>query len=219
MEKRPPRPMTLFDELTMPPQFRMMKLMLPYTPATMRPMLAIFIKFMELQHTIQLFSQNPNALSPTQDSFSEGRENTQGFSLHMIEEILPYLSPQEQEMFENMRNMMSMMEMMQMMQEMQEPFGNSNTQNTQETASNPEAAFEDEASSASQTDFSNKAPASNPSSKSNAMGFSGLNPMDLLQNMLPPQQQEMFRTYQNLFEMEGDDSHERMDESSATEGH
>ena len=54
MEQRPPKPMTPFDELTMPPQFRMLKLMLPFTPDTMRPMLAVFIKFMELQHTIRL---------------------------------------------------------------------------------------------------------------------------------------------------------------------
>ena len=114
MEKRTPRPMTLFDELTMPPQFRMMKLMLPFTPAQTRPMLAILIKFMELQHTIRLFSENPDALSPPQDSLARAdMANTQGFSLHMIEEILPYLAPQERDMFENMKNMMNMMEMMQ----------------------------------------------------------------------------------------------------------
>lgn len=203
MEKRPPRPMTLFDELTMPPQFRMMKLMLPYTPVTMRPMLAIFIKFMELQHTIQLFSENPNVLSPSQDFLAQGHANTQGFSLHMIEDILPYLSPQESEMFENMRNMMNMMEMMQMMQMMQEmqgegaePFDGTASANPQETSPPQDVAM------------------NNP-----ATGFSNINPMDFLQNMLSPQQQEMFRTYQNIFEMEGDDSHERMDESSAAEKH
>lgn len=213
MDKRTPRPMTLFDELTMPPQFRMMKLMLPYTPATTRPMLAILIKFMELQHTIRLFSENPNALSPSQDSLAQGNTaNAQGFSLHMIEEILPYLAPQERDMFENMKNMMGMMEMMQMMQEMQEM---PETDDRQETAEEQgprkpqgeHGGYTDGTPPPGRPGFSDGA-----AQASTGTPFSGLNPMDLLQNMLSPQQQEMFRTYQNIFESEGGDSHERMDE-------
>lgn len=119
MEQRPPKPMTPFDELTMPPQFRMLKLMLPYTPDTMRPMLAVFIKFMELQYTIQLVSENPAVFSPGKTEVSSQNPTSHGFSVDKIEELLPYLSPQESEMFESMRNMMNMMEMVQMMQEMQ----------------------------------------------------------------------------------------------------
>jgi hypothetical protein len=212
--------MTLFDELTMPPQFRMMKLMLPYTPATTRPMLAILIKFMELQHTIRLFSENPNALSPSQDSLAQGdTAGPQGFSLHMIEEILPYLAPQERDMFENMKNMMGMMEMMQMMQEMQgmqESQEMPETDDPQETAGaqEPRGSQGENNEHANGTPpagdfgFSGDAARENAAQASTGMAFSGLNPMDLLQNMLSPKQQEMFRTYQNIFESEGGDSHE-----------
>lgn len=222
MEKRTPRPMTLFDELTMPPQFRMMKLMLPFTPAQTRPMLAILIKFMELQHTIRLFSENPDALSPPQDSLARAdMANTQGFSLHMIEEILPYLAPQERDMFENMKNMMNMMEMMQMMQEMQgmqesqEMQGMQESQEMQGMQESQERQGMQESREIRETDdHQETADAQGPQKPQGASGttFSGLNPMELLQNMLSPQQQEMFRTYQNIFESEGGDSHERMDE-------
>lgn len=211
MEKQPPRPMTLFDELTMPPQFRMMKLMLPYTPAATRPMLAILIKFMELQHTIQIFSENPNALSPSQSISEKGQANPQGFSLSMIEEILPYLSPPEREMFENMRNMMNMMEMMQMMQEMQGMQGmqgNEDARQTSDAEATRDMGEDSDAGQAQNAWENTDAPFAN--------GFPSMNPMDLLQNMLSPSQQEMFRTYQNIFEKEGGDSHERMDEQPTT---
>ncbi len=158
MEQRPPKPMTPFDELTMPPQFRMLKLMLPFTPDTMRPMLAVFIKFMELQHTIRLVSENPAVFSAGKFMFSSPNSTSQEFSLNQIDDILPYLSPKESEMFESMRSMMNIMEMMQMMQGMQ------TNQDTSES--------------------------------------SGLNPMDFLQNMLSPDQQELFRGYQHILDDE-----------------
>lgn len=173
MEQRPPKPMTPFDELTMPPQFRMIKLMLPFIPDNIRPMLAVFLKFMELQYTIQLVSQNPNCFSP--GGFTSRAPSSQGFSLEQMEEILPYLSQQESEMVESMRSMMNMMNMMQAMQEMQA------TQNT------------DDSGSSDQDDWN---------------GNSGFDPMTFLQTMLSPDQQERFRTYQNIFETEGEDSHE-----------
>lgn len=166
MEQRTPTPMTPFDELTTPPQFRMLKLMLPCTPDSMRPMLAVFIKFMELQYTMRLVSENPSvfssgksALSSEKGMFSSANAEHSFFPSDWIDEILPYLSPRESEMLESMRNMMNMMEMMQGMQEM--------------------------------------------STEQNSSASSGLNPMDFLQNMLSPDQQELFQNYQNILD-EGD---------------
>ena len=45
MEKRPIFPMTQLDTLVTTQELQLMKLMLPYIPANMRGMLAVYIKF------------------------------------------------------------------------------------------------------------------------------------------------------------------------------
>ena len=51
-----PSPMTLLDELTTPVQFRILKLLLPFFSFSQQRMLATWIKFSELQRTLELFS-------------------------------------------------------------------------------------------------------------------------------------------------------------------
>ena len=215
MEKQPPRPMTPFDELTIPPQFQMLKLMLPYTPVSMQPMLAVFLKFMELQNTVRLFSgAKPPAFS-TRKAPCDQSSYGQGFSADMLEEILPYLSPQESSAFENIRGMMEMMEMLQMMQAMQ-----------------GELAPEESQSPGSPENGQNNTPKKEPSKSGQSGNFkggtfpfeawlsggsNGAGPMNLMMSMLTPEQKELFQTYQNIFETEGEDSHGRMDEQPKTE--
>ena len=55
MEKKPPLPMTPFDTLVTSPELQMMKLMLPYTPASYQRFLAFYIKFSELRNAISYF--------------------------------------------------------------------------------------------------------------------------------------------------------------------
>ena len=57
MDKRPPRPMTPFDEFVSSPQLQTIKLLLPYAPAPGQRLLAAFIKFFELRRAILLFSR------------------------------------------------------------------------------------------------------------------------------------------------------------------
>ena len=57
MEKKPPEPMTPFDELVTSPVLQAVKLLIPYTPASGRQMLAAFVKMQELRQAIQLFSK------------------------------------------------------------------------------------------------------------------------------------------------------------------
>ena len=167
MEKKTNRPLTPFDELTVPPELQMLKLLLPYTPASSQKSLGILIKFLELQHTIQFFqhftvklhSQTLNGDSPSLTG--------------VLEEITPYLPENEQSMLSTFRDVMNMMEMVQMFQ----------------TTSNTDS--------------------------DNSSGT--FNPKDLIMGMLSPEQQEMFQTYQNIFEQEGDATHERMDEQSSSE--
>lgn len=101
MEERPSRPMTPFDVSFTPPFLYTMKLLLPYTPPETQRFLAIFIKFSELRHVLYEFHR---LKSRPADS--------------ILEDIKPYLSPEEQESFSQVENIMNMMSMMEMMQSM-----------------------------------------------------------------------------------------------------
>lgn len=55
MEKKTPRSLLPFDELTMPGDLYLLKLLLPFIPAHMQKLLAIFIKYLELSYTLRTF--------------------------------------------------------------------------------------------------------------------------------------------------------------------
>lgn len=109
MEKKSPKPMTPFDEMVTPPHLQMLKVFLPYTPASNQKFLGIFIKFMEFQQTIHFFQSFNIPLH----SQTLGPDS----SADMFEDLKPYLPPQTAEMADTFMNMMNMMEMMQMFQE------------------------------------------------------------------------------------------------------
>lgn len=102
MEQKPPRPMTPFDNLVTPPHLYTLKLMLPYTPPSVQRMLGIYIKFLELRHTMEYFHGFPASSSPSS----------------ILEELKEYMGPEEREQMEQMEGIMNMMEMMQSMQSM-----------------------------------------------------------------------------------------------------
>lgn len=84
-----------------------MKLMLPYIPANMRGMLAVYIKFTEFTNTIHLFHSTGNG-SPDGPIHSK--------SIHSPEDILQDLSffmdPAEADNISMMFNMMNIMKQM-----------------------------------------------------------------------------------------------------------
>lgn len=102
MDKKTPRPMTPFDLLTVPDDLYSIKLFLPYTPVSMQRFLAIYVKFVELRHTIAYFHGFPSRSSPND----------------MMVDLKPYLSEKEQSMMEQAETMIRMMEMLQNMQSM-----------------------------------------------------------------------------------------------------
>lgn len=83
MEKRPIFPMTQLDTLVTTQELQLMKLMLPYIPANMRGILAVYIKFTEFINTIHLFHSTGNG-SPDGPIHSK--------SIHSPEDILQDLS-------------------------------------------------------------------------------------------------------------------------------
>lgn len=113
MEEKTGCPMTPFDEMTTPADIRTLKLMIPYVPFPARRYLGIFIKFQELQSTIHFF-RNPD--SRICHAHSTGPPPS---LWDILEEITPFLRPEEAETMSNLKNIMNMMEMVQMVQSMQ----------------------------------------------------------------------------------------------------
>lgn len=110
MDKKTPRPMTPFDELTTPYPLSILKLLLPYLSPNGRSPLWILIKFMELQYTISIF-KHPETFLTGQSS---GQQPTSPAEL--LDEIVPYLPPEQAQTADTFRNALNIMEMMNMAQ-------------------------------------------------------------------------------------------------------
>lgn len=91
--------MTPFDCQTIPQWIYLLKLILPYTPSKFQHLLAVFIRFQEMQFTINHF--NGFGTNRTLDN--------------IIHDVKPYMDPDTQEMIEQMASMMDIMNMMEMM--------------------------------------------------------------------------------------------------------
>ena len=181
MEEKTPKPMTPFDELVTPPQLQMLKLFLPYTPASNQQFLGVFIKFQELQQTISFFQNFENDLHS--QAFGSGQAPSM---MEMLQELRPYLPQQQAEMMDTFLNMMNIMEMMQMFQE--------SSQGQENGFSDTDSGFSSENSSAGAS--------GGGTGHMGGMGnmFSGgFNPMDMMMGMLTPDQQNMFQMYNSMF--------------------
>ncbi|MEE1086076.1 MAG: hypothetical protein U0L05_02730 [Schaedlerella sp.] len=148
MDRKQPGLMTPFDEMTTPRQLRFIKLLLPFLPASNQQMIGILIKFLELQHTIQIFQHTSDSLH-----ISQTKNSNPGTLSDLFENLLPYLSSEEIQAANSFRSVMSMMEMMQMLSPVDEALN----------------------------------------------GNDSFNPMNIILEMLSPEQQEMFQTYQTMF--------------------
>lgn len=56
-------PFTPFDHMTQTRELQMLKTMLPYMRESQKKQFAVLIKYMELQNTVQVFSQEDKVLS------------------------------------------------------------------------------------------------------------------------------------------------------------
>jgi len=121
-----------FDHTYSTDHIRMLKICLHYIPASYRKNLSIYIKFMELQHTLSHAENTPSPKSHWDEAETihaehsdKDPEDTQPFT-RLLRELLPFCNPREKQQFQNMENMMtsmdqlkSMMEMMEMMKDME----------------------------------------------------------------------------------------------------
>ena len=101
MERESSKLMTPFDCQTIPQWIHILKLVLPYTPQKYQHILAVFIRFQEMQFTMRHFQ------AFTREKHFE----------NLINDVKPYMDSSAREMMEQMESMMNLMEMMQMMQD------------------------------------------------------------------------------------------------------
>lgn len=96
--------LTPFDYMTQTRELQMLKTVIPYMKGGQKKQFAILIKYMELQNTIQVFSQEDKVMSMC--SVDEDENST----LSMLNELRRFCSEKELETIDMMTNLLSMME-------------------------------------------------------------------------------------------------------------
>lgn len=97
-------PFTPFDYMTQSRQLQMLKTTLPYLRESQKKQFAIFIKYMELQNTIQVFSQEEKVLSMC--SVDEEKNTT----VSLLNDLRQFCTEKEQETLDTLVNLFSMLE-------------------------------------------------------------------------------------------------------------
>lgn len=112
----------IFDTIFTNNRICMMKIVLPFLPPSFQKSIAVYIKYLELQYTMQYFSKHPLGIFPTQN----GADSSSPDPDAIWENILPYCTPAEKENVNQMRNMVqtfkNLKDMMEMMETMKELF-------------------------------------------------------------------------------------------------
>ena len=106
MEKKPTKPMTPFDEVTIPFELTLLKLILPYTSAAKEQTVWILIKLMELKNTIRFF-KHPEHIQTTLGLTAQSLPQS---PTEILDILTPYLSPEQTQTIEQFQNVMNMME-------------------------------------------------------------------------------------------------------------
>ena len=84
--------MTPFDQAFCPKELQALKIFLPFLPAPMQKLMTIYIKWSELQYTIEYYNRNPPLQQPMET----------GNLMNCIKEFLP---PEEQAQMEQFADM------------------------------------------------------------------------------------------------------------------
>lgn len=87
-----------FDEAILPKELQMMKAFLPFLPANLQKMLAIYIKWTELRYTIEYFRQN----IPSQQPMDMG---------NLMNSMKAFLPPEERTQIEQFADIFENMDM------------------------------------------------------------------------------------------------------------
>lgn len=96
--------LTTFDQMTQSRQLQMLKTMIPYMKNQRQMRLAVLIKYLELQNTIQVFSKEENVVSMC--SLPENED----YRIAMLTDLRKFCTEKEQETLDMVANMWSMLE-------------------------------------------------------------------------------------------------------------
>ena len=161
-----------FDALYTTNQIQKLKVLLPYIEPSTQKNMAVYIKYMELQYTMHYVRRHPFQISGCSISDSQ-KPDLQSLCL----QLSLYSSPEEIRQLEQFRNMLQTMETVQEMSQ---------------TLSALQEIFPDMAAS---SPFEGNA-SNEPDSGSGITGPGSFSMMDMLMNMLSPEQKEMFEMFQ-----------------------
>lgn len=102
-----------FDSLFTTNHIQMLKLLVGYMDPAIQGKIAVYIKFMELQHTMKMVAVHPTlSVTPCQSADGPGTFTT------LLDEICPFCRPEEKEHLQNIKNMFQTFENMQEMMAM-----------------------------------------------------------------------------------------------------
>ena len=157
-----------FDALYTNNRIQKLKVLLPYIEPSMQKNMAVYIKFMELKYTMDMFRKHPFHAS----SYKEEREKPDIKKL--FRELRPYCTESESRQLEQLESMFQTMEMYQEMSQtmsaMQEMFPNMDM--GMDMGMMGMGMGDDNASGSSM--------------------------MDMLMGMLTPEQKEMYEAFSNI---------------------
>lgn len=179
-----------FDALYTTNQIQKLKVLLPYIEPSMQKHLAIYIKYLELQYTMDYVRRHPFQLCGCGLSFSEKPDLRK-----LCKELCLYSTPEEIKQLEQFQNMLktleTVQEMSQTMSAMQEIFPDMSMESLFDNPfsgngsfgeDDPENTHNADGSSASSGSFESAGPA-----KAAPI-------LDMLMNMLSPEQKAMYET-------------------------
>lgn len=111
MDRDIPGPMTPFDELVTTPELQMIKLLIPYAPASGRQTLAALVKYTELRKAVRLFHSGGRC--PGIRAFEEPAPDTPAA---LMEQMRPYLTSQQASVLDMIARVQEMMPLIEMLQ-------------------------------------------------------------------------------------------------------
>lgn len=175
-----------FDTLFCTNHIQMLKVILPYMDSQTQKSMAVYIKFLELNYTIEYFKRHPYSVCGCME-----RDSSPDFQ-KMCSELLPYCTESERKQIEQIRGFFQSMEMykemsktMDMMKDIM-PDMASFMDNFSENGASP-SFFEENDAPGTRNDGC-------PSSE-DSPGPGGFNMMNMLMNMLTPEQKQMYEMF------------------------
>ena len=172
-----------FDTLFCTNHIQMLKVILPYMDNQTQKSMAIYIKFLELNYTISYFKKHPYPLCGCVE-----REN-QADIFKMCTELLPFCTENEKKQIEQLRSVFQSMEMYKEM---------SQTMDMMKDFMPDMASFMNNFSEGQ--DFSADGSATGNDGCASSTGGgpgSGFDVMNMLMNMLTPEQRQMYEMFEN----------------------